>query len=148
VKEPGEYTFEVIVPDGWEVTSNNKIQVGTYMEAPEARPGIVIDKVPKPVGIAPILTVSGTIKERETRGSVTKATPNDVVIQATSPAGKERFITIDEEGSFSLVEEPGIWKITFESSASKECYERVIEVGSTPVKMSSILPGDEEIKEK
>ena len=148
VKEPGEYTFEVIVPDGWEVTSNNKIQVGTYMESPEARPGIVIDKVPEPVGIAPILTVSGTVNVRETRGSVRKATPNDVIIQATSPAGNERFITLDKEGSFSFIGEPGIWKITFESSALNECYDRVIEVGSTPVKISSILLGDEDMKEK
>src|SRR5699024_1760708 len=94
VKEPGEYIFEVIVPDGWEVTSNNKIQVGTYMKAPKTRPGIIIDKVPEPVGIAPILTVSGSVKIRETSGSVTKATPNNVIIQATSPVGKERFITL------------------------------------------------------
>jgi len=148
VKEPGEYTFEVIVPDGWEVTSNNKIQVGTYMRAPETRPGIVIDKVPKPVGIAPILTVSGTVKLKETSGSVTQATSNDVAIKAISPAGKERFITLDDEGSFSFKGDPGIWRITFESSTSNKCYERVIEIGSTPVKMSSILLDDEEIKEK
>lgn len=148
VKEPGEYIFEVIVPDGWEVTSNNRIQVGTYREAPETRPGIVIDKVPEPVGIAPILTVSGTVKVREARGSVRKATPNDVIIQATSPAGNERFLTLDEEGNFSFIGEPGIWKITFESKSSNARYERVIEVGNTPVKMSSIVLGDEEIKEK
>lgn len=148
VKEPGEYTFEVIVPDGWEVTSNNKIQVRTYIEAPKARPGIVINKVPEPVGIAPILTVSGTVKVIETRGSVTKAAPNDVIIQATSPVGKKRFIMLEEDGSFSFIGEPGIWKITFESDALNKSYERVIELGNAPVKMSSVLLGDEEIKEK
>src|SRR5690625_6602414 len=140
--------FGVIGPDGGEVTSTDKIQVGTSMGAPETRPGIVIDKVPEPVGIAPSLTVSGTVKLRETRRAVTKATPNDVVIQAISPAGKERFIKLDKEGRFSFIGEPGIWKITFEYNALNKCYERVIEIGSTPVKMSSILLGEEEVKEK
>src|SRR5699024_5215782 len=128
--------------------SNNKIQVGTYMKAPKTRPGIIIDKVPEPVGIAPILTVSGSVKIRETSGSVTKATPNNVIIQATSPVGKERFITLDGKGNFSFLGDPGIWKITFESSISNECYERIIEIGSTPIKMSSIILGDEKIQEK
>src|SRR5699024_2578725 len=83
--------------------------------------------------------VSGTVKVRETRGSVTKATPDDVIIQATSPAGSERFLTLDEEGNFLFIGEPGIWKIIFESNSLNARYERVIAVGSTPVKMSSIV---------
>ncbi|WP_096550475.1 SdrD B-like domain-containing protein [Ureibacillus thermosphaericus] len=97
VYEPGEYVFEVIVPDGWEITSNNKIQTATYMEAPHTRPGIIVDKVPDPVGIAPILTVSGIVKKREKDGTVSNATTSDVVIKATSPGGKEREVPLEED---------------------------------------------------
>src|SRR5690625_6580648 len=106
--------FGVIGPDGGEVTSTDKIQVGTSMGAPETRPGIVIDKVPEPVGTAPSLTESGTVKLRETRGAVTKPTPNDVVIQAISPAGKEQKIKKNKEDRYQYIGEPGIWKITSE----------------------------------
>ena len=38
VDKPGQYTFEVIVPDGWEITSGNAVQI-VYKEAPTSRLG-------------------------------------------------------------------------------------------------------------
>lgn len=147
VKKPGEYTFEVLVPDGWNVTSNNKIQTATYMEASHTRPGIIIDNVPDPVGIAPILKVSGEVKLREESGAVTKATSEDVVIKATSPTGKEQIIPLEELGSYSFIGDPGVWKVQFKSKLTEETYERVIDLGRAPVKLSTIILGNEVIEE-
>lgn len=148
VREPGTYSFEVLVPDGWEVTSGNKTQIATYKEAPNSRPGIIIDKVPDPVGIAQILKVSGTLKRRDQDGSTNKANKDDVIITATSRAGIKKKITLDDTGDFSFIGDPGIWNITFESVLSGEIYEREIELHSAPVKLSDVILENDVINER
>lgn len=147
VYEPGEYTFEVLVPDGWEVTSNNKIQKATYSEAPHTRPGIIIDKVPEPVGIAPVLRISGKVKMREEGGGLSVVNPKDVFIKAISPGGQERIVPLKESGDFSFIGEQGNWKIRFESTITDHVYERVVNLRRAPVKMSTIVLGDPIVKE-
>lgn len=146
VKEPGQYTFEVIVPDGWDITSGNKIQTANYMIAPETRSGIIIDKVPDPVGIAPILSVTGKVNKREASGAIRKASQEDVAIVAISPGGKEKEVPLNEDGIFSFVGEPGIWKVVFISTQG-ETYERVFDLGRAPVKMSTITLDDSVVTE-
>lgn len=147
VKEPGEYKFEVIVPDGWEVTSGNRIQTITYRKAPLSRPGIVADRVPEPVGLAQILTISGKIKKRNNDNFSFKKFFEKISVMATSPTGEELTIPLDKKGYFSIDAYPGNWKVGVMSSNRVIDYERIIEVTQAPVQMSTIFLDELEVTE-
>lgn len=142
VSEPGEYTFEVIPPPGWEITSNNAIQKINYKEAPGTRPGIIADKVPTPTGISPIRKINGKIATRGENGSITNVDPKNIKVTAISPSGKEHVIALNEDGSFSVTGDEGIWEIRVKSLSNDEVYQRKVKLGHVPVQMSTIVLGN------
>ncbi|WP_374723286.1 hypothetical protein [Calidifontibacillus erzurumensis] len=142
VSDPGEYIFEVIPPPGWEITSNNAIQKINYKEAPGTRPGIIADKVPTPTGISPIRKINGKIATRGENGSITNVDPKNIKVTAISPSGKEHVIALNEDGSFSVTGDEGIWEIRVKSLSNEEVYQRKVKLGHVPVQMSTIVLGN------
>jgi hypothetical protein len=61
IHKPGSYEFAVSVPDGWTATSGNARQVADFKLLPGSPPGIGIDEMMRPVGIAPDRVVRGRL---------------------------------------------------------------------------------------
>ena len=146
VSEVGEYTFEVLVPDGWVLTSDNAVQVATFEEQSTTRPGIIADTVPVPAGLAQVLTINGRVAVRAENGAPVVPRPNDVFISGVSPSGSEVTIPIDQSGRYSFAGERGQWAIRVKLLASGEVYERVIVVGEAPVQLSTIVLSGEPLE--
>lgn len=139
VRAPGEYVFEVIIPPGWELTSANAIQTGVYESAPESRPGIVVDRVPEPAGLAPILSVEGRVVTSEARtGTGTGGAPR---VEAVTPAGDVVPIVLEPDGSFRFPAHEGAWRVRVRDPDRGDWTEREITVGRAPVRMAAIVPG-------
>lgn len=143
VKEPGEYTFEVLEPNGWEITSNNKVQKVTYSIDKELRSGFYVDNVPEPVGIVPVLKISGTVKKLKENDGITLAKGKDVSIIATSPGGKELEVKVNKKGEYTFAVDSGIWELVFHSSDGYT-HKRTVRVDRSPVKMSVMILGKSE----
>ncbi|WP_027169712.1 hypothetical protein [Mesorhizobium sp. WSM3224] len=59
IQRPGVYRFSVSVPPGWRASSANEVQAVRLLEAPGSMVGLAGEGLPKPVGLAPVRTVSG-----------------------------------------------------------------------------------------
>ncbi|MDX8443430.1 hypothetical protein [Mesorhizobium australafricanum] len=60
IQRPGVYRFSVSVPPGWRASSANEDQPVRMLEAPGSLVGLAGEGLPKPVGLAPRRTVSGS----------------------------------------------------------------------------------------
>lgn len=138
VGEPGTYVFEVLFPDGWGLTSSNKSQTIQYEARSDARPGIVANKVPDPVGLTQLLTIGGRVVERVEDGGITRGS---VEVSAVSPHGVTESVALDDDGSFMIDAGPGSWQIRVTAPDSTVWIERTVPVDQAPVRMSSMVLG-------
>ncbi|GGZ86307.1 hypothetical protein GCM10007161_17640 [Ignatzschineria indica] len=140
VREPGEYTFEVQVPDGWYVTSGNAIQKITYVEAPNTRPGIICLETPTPVGLAQRVIVSGKVFKR-VGGDLEKVVDQEVIVRAIFENGLSEKVELkDGRYSFDVGNYKGTMTLFFESDFG-EC-ARMIDVGIYPINLSATILGE------
>ena len=117
VSEPGEYTFELIVPDGWKTTSNNKIQTVNYRKGTTERSSIIADKVPIPVGVIQEPKISGKIKRKNIKEIDTK----NIKVTALSPKGESKDIELNKKGEFFIVGDYGDWSIRVVDKKERLC---------------------------
>lgn len=142
VDGPGEYRFEVLVPEGWVLTSDNAVQTAVYSELPNSRPGIVADQVPVPAGLAPVLRISGRVAEL-VAGELMPAR-NTVVRAVSDSATFEVPPRVD--GRFSIPVTEGHWSIEVRDAGNRRLLAvRTLDVGLAPVRMSTIVLGATEI---
>jgi len=59
ISEAGTYEFAVSIPPGWTCTSGNAVQAQAFRLIQGAPAGIGADEMVKPVGLAPVRTLSG-----------------------------------------------------------------------------------------
>jgi len=114
----GPYTFSVAVPDGWSVTTGNAVQDSRFVVLPGAPADMFADPPPLPVGLAPDLTISGSV-EKGTRS-----------LRTTSPSGETADVAITD-GRFSVAAAEGLWTLTFDGADGT--YTRAVTVKSEPV---------------
>ena len=140
VQEPGVYTFEVQVPDGWYVTSDNAIQKITYVEAPNTRPGIICLETPTPVGLAQRVIVSGEVFKR-VDGDLEKVADQEVIVRAIFENGLSEKIELkDGQYSFDVGNYKGAMTLFFESDFGNSV--RMIDVDIYPINLSATVLGD------
>lgn len=140
VREPGEYTFEVQVPDGWYVTSDNAIQKITYVEAPNTRPGIICLETPTPVGLAQKVIISGSVFKRVGAG-LEKVVDQEVTVKAIFENGFSQQIELkDGEYSLDVGRYKGALTLLFESDFGNSV--RMIDVDIYPINLSATVLGD------
>lgn len=146
VSEPGEYTFELIVPEGWKLTSGNKIQKINYRAGTTERSSIIAEKVPIPVGVIQEPRIDGSIKRKD------KNELNFIEVYSISPSNKIKKLDVDENGKFSIfgkyAEEYGEWTIKAIDRKNNKEYMRKVKLDTIPVKMSTILIGEENVQKK
>jgi len=132
IVEPGLYTFELIVPPGWSVTTGNAFQGRRFRGLIGAPGDLVMESLPRPIGLAPDLAIQGRVEDLG---------PLTVVIQG--PEGQEAAAELEGPGAFSVPVTPGAWRIAV--SGSGNTFQRTIEVGlAAPVALSAIRLGRED----
>ncbi|GGZ90797.1 hypothetical protein DC083_01160 [Ignatzschineria ureiclastica] len=139
VRAPGVYTFEVILPDGWMVTTGNAIQKITYVEKPNTRPGIVCDNVPEPIGLAQILTISGAVLLKGEDGFTRKDDIKAVKITAIAPNKEKIEIPLNADGEYSFEGYQGQWQLEYRYGS--EVQQRIFELQTAPIKVSNVVFG-------
>ena len=121
VTDPGHYSFQVMPPPGWSVTTGNGLQDSDYVVLPGAPGDMIALKTTHPVGLAPDLTISGV------------AAPGSS-LSASGPQGVSRSIKAGTDGRFSIPATQGDWQI----EASPGNIVRKVTVTGSPVILSNL----------
>lgn len=119
-----DHHFEVKVPSGWYVTSGNARQSARFTLRPGTPAGMVTETPPAVIGLAPLLTVSGSV-----------ADPPVPDLRAIGPDGRAQPLDVDAGGRFAFAADPGPWRI---ERADDARVLRAFEVGRNPVALSRI----------
>lgn len=127
VSNPGVYDFEVIVPEGWEVTTGNVTQAKRFSVTPGAVADMSADPPFFPVGLAPTLTISGTAPE----------TDGETSVSVRSPSGEWRQMGQGGIREFRIPVEPGDWQIRMADDDAKPAVTRSVTVTEFPVQLSA-----------
>ena len=134
ITQPGLYDFEVIVPGGWQLTTGNAVQTKNF----ERASGAVSDTrgTPPffPVGIAPILTISGTVPP---------GAGEDRRVSVRSPSGEWQEMGRGGISQFLIPAHPGDWQVATGSDSEGRSVARRVTVGEFPVQLSVSGTGGE-----
>lgn len=123
IVDPGHYSFEVVPPPGWSITTGNRLQESDYAVTPGAPGDMIARRTTHPVGLAAGLTISGT------------AAPG-AVVRLSGPGGVVRDLKADKDGYFTSPASAGEWQVAV--SANEKAEHRKIIVGTAPVIVSSL----------
>ncbi len=109
INEPGSYRVEARPPKGWSVTSRNGEQEFSFARLDGSPAGLIAERTLIPVGVAPDLTIAGTVAVD--RGPVT--------IRAVSPTGDLEYPRVEASGAFAFPAGAGEWQLTFSQGAAQ-----------------------------
>ncbi|HEX2255829.1 MAG TPA: hypothetical protein VHG92_03845 [Afifellaceae bacterium] len=133
VNEPGSYLFQAYVPPGWDATTENAAQTGEFVVFPGSVADMVLKKPLMPIGLAPALTIRGTV-----RAALATGTANSLQVEATSPEGEMQRVPLGEDASFTLQASPGEWLVEIRGPKIAEPVQRRVRVTAAPVVISDI----------
>lgn len=122
VVDPGHYSFHVVPPPGFSVTTGNASQESDYAASPGSPGDMIAMRTAHPVGLAADLTVSG-------------AAAKGARISLTGPDGASAAAKVDPDGRFSAPVSSGEWLV--EVSADGATERRHVAVGEAPVVLSA-----------
>jgi len=126
ISEGGNYRFDVLVPDGWIVTTDNVSQVKRLELFPGSVAGIVCTPAFFPVGLAQTLSIRGSIPSPEGIRE----------LFVRSPSGTREKIELDSRGQFLVAAAPGRWELELLDHAQQRGTHRFVEVSQAPVLVS------------
>lgn len=125
ISDPGLYEFDVIVPGGWELTTGNARQTKRFEVTPGAVADMTADPPFFPVGIAPVLTISGPVPQAA----------QGEAVSVRSPSGEWRQIASQGVMQFRVPAHPGEWQIAF--GEGEDRIVRSVTVSDFPVQLSA-----------
>jgi hypothetical protein len=131
ITKPGTYVAKLHVPPGWSATSNNPIQSAVFEYLPGAPADLVALNPFEPIGLAPVLSITGRVKRAPGDGA-----PH--IVQLISPRGQQQKISLGDDGRFQVNVEPGQWTIEVKASQGNKSVTRTVEVTQAPVILSTI----------
>ncbi len=102
VYKPGEYQVAAQTPEGWQITSNNANQTLHFSELEGSPAGIVLDKTCEPIGVAPELSISGSVDM--------SAIEKSYDLNVKSVSGESQSVSLSE-GKYFLPASPGDWEL-------------------------------------
>ena len=126
INEPAEYTFQVVPPPGWTVSTNNAEQIQEAIVVPGAPSGIVLKEMPRPVGLVRDKFIQGTYTGLEDgKISLTKTSGEKVLEGAISPGD-----------TFTLKVPRGTYELNDGTNS------RIVEVSDNPVDIGHLGDSD------
>jgi hypothetical protein len=136
-----DYRFEVDIPPAWTVTSGNASQVVRFRHLEGSVTGLAAGSPPAPVGLAPVLTISGRVSAVAGDGSESVA--QDTRLSAVDPRGREFAPALDGNGAFTLDAVPGSWVLVAEYVPTGEVLRRELVVSDGPVRIATLQFGQQ-----
>jgi len=140
LRRPGDYTFRVLVPPGWRVTSGNAVQRVHLNVLDGAPAGLVAQVPPAPVGLAPRLTLSGRCKIRNAGGSLAATAAAEIA--ASGPEGQRISARVHPDGRFEIPVSPGTWRLRVSDPSGAGGLQREITVRDAPVYVAGLVLGE------
>ena len=138
VHAPGSHSIHVTPPKNWAITSANADQTAVFRALPESPVGIVTDRVFQPVGVAPDLSLSGSIGNRGGKGF-----PSLGRLSARSPSGTTEAIGVSQDGRYSFPATVGEWTLDYVPADGGRTAQRKITVKDCAVVVSQLDNGSE-----
>ena len=136
IYRPGDYTIKVEPPRDWIVTSGNNTQTITLRHLAEAPVGMVANRTYEHVGIAPKLTIAGSVRID------VKNPPSTIArLEAISPAGETSNVPLSDTGSFLFDASAGSWQLKL-TTRQGNSITREVQVADYPVRVSQIDSAD------
>ena len=130
------YTFKVLEPPNWEITTGNKIQKIVFLRKIGSPGGLIADDAPNWVGFAPNLTIRGKIKGKQNK------LPSDLIFEAISPNKRKKNIKFRENGEFIFPVFQGEWQLIFKSESINWVQKKIINVNHAPIELMNIVAGE------
>ena len=130
------YEFKVIEPPNWRITTGNAIQKILFLNKVGSPGGLVADKAPNWVGLAPELFIKGKLV-----GPNNAALPKDASVTFQRSNRKSKRLRLRKDGSFLLSVDPGMWSIVFESASSNWKLKREVIATNVPIEMIDVSVG-------
>jgi hypothetical protein len=127
VSNPGLYDFDVIVPGGWELTTGNAHQAKRFQVTPGAVADMSADPPFFPVGVAPTLTIDGTVSATGKEGGS---------VSVRSPSGEWHQIALQGVRQFRIPVRPGEWEVAIDYDDERQSVSRSVTVTDFPVQLS------------
>ncbi len=137
IRKPGSYSFHVVVPEGWTVTSGNATQTTVFGRLPGAPADLIATNPALPVGLAPALVISGRVAMRSEAGTLVPAP--GATVRAIGPGGVAAAVRVSATGSFAVPAAAGAWRLTAEGPALRARAERDVTVVDVPVVVSALV---------
>lgn len=128
----GDHSIQVEAPVDWIVTTNNERQTISFTEVADSPTGLASNRKFQHVGIAPKITLSGSIKSH-----LDEPEKNVRSIQAASPEGKVFDIELSDTNDFSFDAHPGKWVLTA-TTRNGRSFSRAVEATAYPVVLSKL----------
>jgi len=135
IRRPGDYTFRVEIPPGWEVTSGNAEQRSAFAELSGSPTGLVSLNPTRPVGLAPKLSIAGRIAAEH--GALA---PGRAALFADRGAGEEP-VSVRSDATFEIPVTPGSWRLIAVDRTNGQREVRQVEVRDVPVRLATIVLG-------
>jgi hypothetical protein len=123
VTDPGRYSFDVVPPPGWSVTTGNQRQESVYEILPGAPADMIALAPTHPVGLVADLTISGIA-------------PVGSSVTVTGPDGAATAAALDAIGRFVVPAAPGEWLVDVSFDGST--LQKKVSVQNAPVFLSAI----------
>lgn len=118
-QEPGVYKIRAVFPDGFQTLSDTDKQEMEFVARSNAGGGLVPMATCRPIGIAPVLQVTGKLIPQA------GVSPNDYLLRAVSIDEQSEFaLSLGEGGRFVGIGTPGKWRFEVLNSRSEIVYER------------------------
>ena len=121
-----DYRFELQAPSGWEITSGTGTHTTRFERRAGTPAGMVTASPPPVIGLAPVLTVSGS----------NAAGAGELL--AIAPEGSRSAVVVDAEGRFLFPVYPGNWQLQPASEPGVPLHE--FAVRDAPVVLGAINP--------
>ena len=132
VYETGIYNFRAKIPSGFTTTSTLDRQTVEFIGQSNARGKLVPKELCLPIGVAPVLTISGNFVP------VIGSKANDYKIVAISKDDQTIPVNLDESGNFSFTGKRGDWAIEVRGKNDEVLHVSKFTVSTLPVQLASI----------
>jgi hypothetical protein len=139
VHEPGNYRIRAVFPPGWGTLSDAGEQDYVFVENSLAGGHLVPKAVCQPIGVAPILSISGRFLPAPNSLS------DDYQLTAIGSDDQTLSVPFDSSGNFNIVGDRGYWTLEIADHDGETVYSRTVYLNHGPIEISTIDLGRTEL---
>jgi hypothetical protein len=131
IMEPGLYQTKVFPPHNFVITTGNAVQATRITNMPGAPADLFAWPNFEPVGLAPVLSISGQLVSSEIPSTTLR-------VEMRSRDGTRLIVPVDHDGMFHQKVAGGEWTVEVTNGRSQRLARRTVALESAPVLLSTI----------